>query len=72
MQISLPNAMDMMLTGRTIKANAAKRMGLIDLTIDPLGPGLADPETNTMRYLESVALQVAKYGKKTQVNEKNR
>lgn len=49
----------MMLTGRTIKAQAAKRMGLIDLTVDPLGPGLADPETNTVRYLEDTAVQIA-------------
>ncbi|XP_055354186.1 trifunctional enzyme subunit alpha, mitochondrial-like isoform X2 [Paramacrobiotus metropolitanus] len=58
--VALPAAMDMMLTGRTIRAKNAKRMGLIDLTVDPLGPGLADPETNTIRYLEDVAVQAAK------------
>ena len=59
--MSLPSALDLLLTGKTVKAPAAKKLGLVDLTIDPLGPGLADPETNTMRYLETTAIQVAKY-----------
>lgn len=36
-QISLPNALDMMLTGRTIRPDRAKKMGLVDLLVDPLG-----------------------------------
>lgn len=28
-----------MLTGKTIKADKAKKMGLIDLLVAPLGPG---------------------------------
>lgn len=57
---SIPNALDLMLTGKTIKADKAKKMGLVDLLVSPLGPGLGEPEQNTARYLESVGVQVAK------------
>lgn len=36
-QISVPNALDMMLTGKTIRPDKAKKMGLVDSVIDPLG-----------------------------------
>ena len=39
MLTSLPNALDMMLTGRTLKADRAKKLGIVDVVIDPLGPG---------------------------------
>lgn len=42
--ISLPKAMDMALTGRQIRPDAAKRMGLVDRVVEPLGPGLKMPE----------------------------
>ncbi|XP_023213667.1 trifunctional enzyme subunit alpha, mitochondrial-like [Centruroides sculpturatus] len=57
--ISLPSALDMMLTGRNIKADRAKRMGLVDLLVDTLGPGLSTPEENTLNYLENVAVETA-------------
>jgi len=41
---SLPNALDMMLTGRTLKADKAKKLGIIDATIEPLGPGIKPAE----------------------------
>ena len=50
----------MTLTGRTVKAKAAQKMGLVDIVIDPLGPGLDAPEPNTMRYLEDTAVEAAK------------
>lgn len=58
--ISLPAALDMMLTGRTIRADRAKRMGLVDLVIDPLGPGIKAPLERTHEYLEEVAIHITK------------
>lgn len=58
--VSIPNALDLMLTGKNLRADKAKKMGVVDLLVDPLGPGLADPETNTRRYLEQVAVEIAK------------
>lgn len=57
---SIPTALDMALTGKTVRADKAKKLGLVDLLVDPIGPGLADPQTNTMQYLEKVAINVAK------------
>ena len=50
----------MMLTGKTIKPKKAKSWGLIDMTVEPLGPGIGDTEMNSLRYLEEVAVQAAK------------
>lgn len=36
-QVGLPSAFDMMLTGRNIRADKAKKMGLVDQLVDPLG-----------------------------------
>lgn len=36
-QVGLPAAFDMMLTGRNIRADRAKKMGLVDQLVDPLG-----------------------------------
>lgn len=36
-QVSVPNALDMMLTGKTIRPDKAKKMGLVDQIIEPLG-----------------------------------
>uniref|UniRef100_A0A8D8R562 Trifunctional enzyme subunit alpha, mitochondrial n=1 Tax=Cacopsylla melanoneura TaxID=428564 RepID=A0A8D8R562_9HEMI len=56
---SLPNVLDMTLTGKTLKADKAKKFGIVDQLVDPLGPGLDHPETGTMAYLEEVAVQAA-------------
>lgn len=37
LQVGLPGAFDMMLTGRNIRADKAKKMGLVDQLVDPLG-----------------------------------
>ncbi|KAJ4938818.1 hypothetical protein JOQ06_028284 [Pogonophryne albipinna] len=58
--VGLPNAFDMMLTGRNIRADKAKKMGLVHQLVDPLGPGLKSPEERTMEYLEEVAIQCAR------------
>ncbi|XP_054424839.1 trifunctional enzyme subunit alpha, mitochondrial [Pteronotus mesoamericanus] len=58
--VSVPAAFDMMLTGRNIRADRAKRMGLVDQLVEPLGPGLKPPEERTIEYLEEVAITFAK------------
>lgn len=57
---SIPTTLDLALTGKTIKADRAKKLGLVDLLVDPLGPGLVDASTNTINYLEKVAIGIAK------------
>lgn len=49
-----------MLTGKSLRADKAKNMGVVNLLVDPLGPGLHEPGENTMRYLEEVAVGIAK------------
>ena len=58
--MGLPSALDIALTGRNIRADKAKKMGLVDQLIDPLGPGVKSPADRTMEYLEEVAVQTAK------------
>ncbi|XP_037002607.1 trifunctional enzyme subunit alpha, mitochondrial [Artibeus jamaicensis] len=58
--VSIPAAFDMMLTGRNIRADRAKRMGLVDQLVEPLGPGIKPPEERTVEYLEEVAVTFAK------------
>ncbi|KAM4695094.1 trifunctional enzyme subunit alpha, mitochondrial [Discoglossus pictus] len=58
--VGLPAAFDMMLTGRNIRADKARKMGLVDQLVDPLGPGLKSPEEGTIEYLEEVAVQCAR------------
>nr|UXL88868.1 mitochondrial trifunctional protein subunit alpha isoform 1 [Potamotrygon motoro]UXL88869.1 mitochondrial trifunctional protein subunit alpha isoform 2 [Potamotrygon motoro] len=58
--IGLPNALDIMLTGKNIQADKAKKMGLVDHLVSPLGPGLKTPEERTLEYLEEVAINCAR------------
>ncbi|KAJ8033396.1 Trifunctional enzyme subunit alpha, mitochondrial [Holothuria leucospilota] len=58
--IGLPNALDMMLTGKNIPAQKAKSMGLVHQLVDPLGPGLQEPAEGSLMFLEKVAVQAAK------------
>ncbi|GCC18764.1 hypothetical protein chiPu_0020883 [Chiloscyllium punctatum] len=58
--VGLPNAFDMMLTGKNIRADKAKKMGLVDQLVSPLGPGLKNPEERTIEYLEEVAIGCAR------------
>ena len=37
---SLPTTLDMILTGKTVKADKGKKLGLVDRVVEPLGPGL--------------------------------
>lgn len=56
---SIPTALDLSLTGKSLKADKAKKLGIVDLLVAPLGPGLQSAEANTIEYLEKVAVQVA-------------
>ncbi|XP_030054499.1 trifunctional enzyme subunit alpha, mitochondrial-like [Microcaecilia unicolor] len=58
--VGLPTAFDMLLTGRNIRADKAKKMGIVDQLVDPLGPGVKSPEERTMEYLEEVAIECAR------------
>ncbi|NXD30978.1 ECHA enzyme, partial [Spelaeornis formosus] len=58
--VGLPAAFDMMLTGRNIRADRAKKMGLVDQLVEPLGPGVKTPEARTIEYLEEVAIGFAR------------
>lgn len=42
--ISLPTALDMILTGKTVTADRAKKFGLVDIVVNRLGPGVGTPE----------------------------
>eukprot|EP01119_Soliformovum_irregulare_P005222 TRINITY_DN167_c0_g1_i1.p1 TRINITY_DN167_c0_g1~~TRINITY_DN167_c0_g1_i1.p1 ORF type:complete len:776 (-),score=290.23 TRINITY_DN167_c0_g1_i1:117-2444(-) len=57
--VGLPDSLDMMLTGKNIRADKAKKMGLVDLLVDPIGPGVRSPEENSRKYLEDIAVRVA-------------
>lgn len=58
--VSLPDALDMTLTGKFVKAKKAKSLGIVDMLVEPLGPGVAAPEDRTLQYLEQVAIGMAK------------
>ena len=59
-QINVPDSLDMMLTGKMVKADKARKLGLVDQVVNPLGPGLKSPEARTLEYLEEVAIATAK------------
>lgn len=47
----IPAALDMELTGKTIKADRAKKMKIVDQLVDPLGPGLSTPEQRYVLFV---------------------
>jgi len=51
-----PNAFPMILTGAQKDATKAKKMGIVDQIIKPLGPG----KISTMEYLENCSIEFAK------------
>lgn len=57
--VPLTDAISMMLTGGNVRAAKAKKLGLVDQLVKPLGPGLTLPAANSLAYLESVAVQTA-------------
>ena len=60
LQIGLPDALDIALTGKNIRADKAKKLGLVDLLVDPLGPGIKPQAEMNVEYMEKVAVEVAR------------
>jgi len=60
-KLSLPDALDLILTGKEVKAKKAKSMGLVDDLVEPIGPGLQATEAKNLDYLRTVAVAKAKY-----------
>ncbi|XP_068203193.1 trifunctional enzyme subunit alpha, mitochondrial [Palaemon carinicauda] len=58
--VGLPGALDMALTGKTIKPDKAKKMGLVDGLVNLLGPGVDNSDVRTLEYLEEIAIKTAK------------
>jgi len=56
----IPNTLDMALTGKSLNAKKAKKVGLVDTVVEPLGPGQFAPDVNTHRYLEEIAIGISK------------
>ena len=61
LQVGLPDALDMMLTGKNIRPGKAKKMGLVDQLVKPIGPGIKDIAERNLEYLEEVAVSTARY-----------
>lgn len=59
-KLSLPDALDVILTGKELKARKAKSLGLVDALVEPIGPGLQTAEEKNLQYLREVAVQKAK------------
>lgn len=58
--IGVPDSLDMALTGKMVKSRKAKSLGIVDLLVDPLGPGEMPADARTLQYLEEVAIGAAK------------
>jgi len=58
--VGVPTSLDMALTGKTLNAKKAKKAGLVDLVVESLGPGLAPAAETTHKYLEQIAIGVAR------------
>jgi len=56
---SVPTALDMALSGKMLKADKAKKLGVVDALIQPLGPGLKPTDERNLEYLEEVAVKTA-------------
>lgn len=44
-----------------MRADKAKKLGLVDLLVKPLGPGIKPQDEMNVEYTEQVAVEVAKY-----------
>ncbi|CAD5121981.1 DgyrCDS10432 [Dimorphilus gyrociliatus] len=59
--LSLPDAFDMMLTGKNIRPDKAKTIGLVHMLIDPKGASDSkESKEATRKHLEQVAIETAK------------
>ena len=55
----LLNTLDMALTGKNLKAKKAKKVGLVDTVVNPLGPGLEPSDSATLKYMDKIAVGIA-------------
>ena len=60
-QIGLTDALDIALTGKNVRADKAKKLGLVDLLVDPLGPGIKPQEEMNVEYIEQIAVEIARF-----------
>ncbi|VDN17593.1 unnamed protein product [Gongylonema pulchrum] len=58
--VPITEALSMMLTGKVLPPVKAKKIGLIDRVVQPIGPGLRSIEENNYYYLEKVAVEAAR------------
>ncbi|VDN04862.1 unnamed protein product [Thelazia callipaeda] len=57
--VSITEALNIMLTGKTLPTMKAKKIGLIDHVVQPIGAGIMSAEENNYSYLEKIAVEVA-------------
>ncbi|CAG9537291.1 unnamed protein product [Cercopithifilaria johnstoni] len=57
--ISITEALSIMLTGKILPTVKAKKIGLIDRIVQPIGAGIKPAEENNYNYLEQVAIEAA-------------
>ncbi|CAH1775025.1 unnamed protein product [Owenia fusiformis] len=58
--VPIATGLEAVLTGKNFKPDKAKKIGLVDAVISPLGPGIKSPQARTLEYLEEVAIQTAR------------
>eukprot|EP00117_Sycon_ciliatum_P023311 scpid41499/ scgid19850/ Trifunctional enzyme subunit alpha, mitochondrial; 78 kDa gastrin-binding protein; TP-alpha; Long-chain enoyl-CoA hydratase; Long chain 3-hydroxyacyl-CoA dehydrogenase len=58
--VGLMDALPIMLTGSDVRPDKAKRIGLVDFVVRPLGPGLKPIEERNIEYLEEIAIEQAR------------
>lgn len=51
MQVPLQTALDMVLTGKNIKPDKAKKLGLVDHLVDPLGGSRSNQSAGNNSYI---------------------
>lgn len=55
---ALPDALDIMLTGKNIQSEKAKSLGFVDHLVDSVGPGMQQADQRTLEYLRDIAIKV--------------
>ncbi|EDV23122.1 uncharacterized protein TRIADDRAFT_58079 [Trichoplax adhaerens] len=58
--INLPNALDLLLTGKQLKAKQAKKLGVVDALVEKIGDGVVNSAQGTLDLLEKAAVEAAK------------
>lgn len=54
---SLPTTLDLILTGKTVRADKAKKLGLVDQMVLPLGPGVGPSD---VQYVDPIKFRHSK------------